>query len=98
PPRAERLAGSRLGALDGIRGLALVAVVAYHAAPSLLPGGFLGVDVFFVLSGYLLTALLLEEHARSGRIDLLAYARRRAWRIGPPLLLLLLGVVLLAPL
>ena len=71
----------RIGALDGIRGLALIAVLAYHVAPGAARGGFLGVDIFFVLSGFLLATLLLEEHARTGAIDMLAYAARRVRRL-----------------
>lgn len=88
----------RVGALDGIRGLALVAVLAYHVGPKAFPGGFLGVEIFFVLSGYLLTSLLLAEHARNGRIDHKRYAARRARRLVPAGLALLVAILLLAPL
>jgi peptidoglycan/LPS O-acetylase OafA/YrhL len=54
-------------ALDGIRALAVTAVVLFHAGVGGLSGGFLGVDTFFVLSGFLITSLLLRERARSGR-------------------------------
>lgn len=64
----------RFGGLDGLRGLAVVAVVLYHAGVPWMPGGFLGVSVFFTLSGFLITRLLLLEHGRSGTID-----RRRFW-------------------
>ena len=57
-------------ALDGIRTLAVAAVVLYHLNPSLVPGGMQGVTVFFVLSGYLITRLLLSEHKDTGYIDL----------------------------
>ncbi|MGN6242756.1 MAG: acyltransferase family protein [Motilibacteraceae bacterium] len=79
-PRTARLAG-----LDGLRALAVAAVLAYHADPDRLPGGFLGVDVFFVVSGFLITTLLLGEHARSGRVDLPAFWLRRARRLLPAL-------------
>lgn len=78
----------RLPALDGLRGLALVGVLLFHA-DGLLPGGYLGVDLFFVLSGYLITSLLLAEHGRTGRIDLLAFWVRRARRLFPALLALM---------
>ncbi len=87
----------RVGALDGVRGLALAAVVAFHAFPALVPGGFFGVEVFFVLSGYLLASLLLGEHARTGSVDLLAFARRRLRRIVPALWVLLAALVVAAP-
>ncbi|MDE0802911.1 MAG: acyltransferase family protein [Acidimicrobiales bacterium] len=68
-------------ALDGLRGLAVVAVLAFHADH--LRGGYLGVDAFFVLSGFLITALLLVEHGGTGRIDLRAFWGRRARRLLP---------------
>ena len=61
---------ARIPALDGIRALALAAVLLYHAGAGRAPGGFLGVDVFFVLSGYLITGLLAQEYLREGRIRL----------------------------
>jgi peptidoglycan/LPS O-acetylase OafA/YrhL/lysophospholipase L1-like esterase len=79
-------------ALDGLRGVAVAAVVAYHVRPDWVPGGFLGVDLFFVLSGYLITSLLLEEHERSGRIDLVGFAGRRVRRLVPAVLLVVLAV------
>ncbi|HEV3351849.1 MAG TPA: acyltransferase family protein [Acidimicrobiales bacterium] len=88
----------RVAALDGLRGLALVAVLAYHAVPGLAPGGFLGVDIFFVLSGFLLTTLLLGEREQTGAIDRLAYAVRRVRRIYPALLVLLAALVVIVPL
>ena len=59
-----------LPGLDGMRALAVVAVMVYHANSSWLPGGFLGVEVFFVISGYLITLLLIGEHERHGRVSL----------------------------
>ena len=79
-------------ALAGLRGLAVLAVMGYHARVGWLRGGFIGVDVFFVLSGYLITALLLAEHAQTGRIDTPAFWARRARRLLPALFVLLLGV------
>jgi peptidoglycan/LPS O-acetylase OafA/YrhL len=76
--------------LDGLRGLAVVGVLLYHAGH--LTGGYLGVDLFFVLSGYLITSLLLVEHHGDGRIDLRAFWTRRMRRLLPALLGLLVGV------
>jgi len=80
--------------LDGIRGLAILGVLMLHstiwgAMPSVLPGGNLGVTVFFVLSGYLITTLLIGEHERTGRIDLRSFYLRRTARLLPGLLVLL---------
>ncbi|MEN3362017.1 MAG: hypothetical protein V7637_5999, partial [Mycobacteriales bacterium] len=82
--------------LDGVRGLAVVAVLLYHAQLSWARGGFLGVDVFFVLSGFLITRLLLAEWHRWGSIDLRAFWLRRARRLLPALFLVLLAVALYA--
>jgi peptidoglycan/LPS O-acetylase OafA/YrhL len=73
-------------ALDGLRGVAVAAVIAFHA--HVITGGWLGVDIFFVLSGYLITRLLLVEHRNSGRIALGAFWTRRAKRLLPALALL----------
>ncbi len=82
-----------LSSLDGLRALAVIAVLLYHAQTSWLRGGFLGVDVFFVISGYLITSLLLVEWRQRGRIDLPAFWLRRARRLLPALFLLI-GVTL----
>ncbi|HKH12176.1 MAG TPA: acyltransferase family protein [Rubrobacter sp.] len=73
--------------LDGLRALAVVAVLLYHADLAWIPGGFLGVEVFFVISGYLITALLVTEWRQRGRIDLGAFWMRRARRLLPALYL-----------
>jgi peptidoglycan/LPS O-acetylase OafA/YrhL/lysophospholipase L1-like esterase len=73
-------------------------VLLYHVAPGTVRGGFLGVETFFVLSGYLLTALLLDEHRRTGRIDRPAFAQRRVRRIYPALVVLLSALIVFVPL
>ena len=79
-------------ALDGIRAVAVLSVMAYHFGYRWAPGGFLGVDVFFVLSGYLITSLLLAERARTGRIALREFWLRRARRLLPALFVMLIAV------
>ena len=76
-------------ALDGLRAISVLAVVFYHADFVLLPGGFLGVEVFFVISGFLITTLLTEERMTKGQIDLKQFWIRRARRLLPALYLLL---------
>ena len=83
-------------ALDGLRGVAVVAVLLYHGGVSAAGGGFLGVDVFFALSGFLITSLLLAERASTGRIDLRAFWGRRARRLLPALLVVLVFVAVYA--
>lgn len=93
--------GHRPG-LDGLRAVAVAAVMAQHAglrtpggSGPLVPGGFLGVDVFFVISGFLITALLLVEHERHGRVDLRAFWLRRARRLLPAVGLMVAGTSVL---
>ncbi|ENO85427.1 acyltransferase family protein [Thauera linaloolentis] len=83
--------------LDGIRAIAALVIVAYHARIPGLPGGFFGVDVFFVLSGYLVTRLLAEEYAQSGTIRYRAFMQRRIRRLSPALLTMLAAYLLAAP-
>ncbi|MCS7480439.1 acyltransferase family protein [Umezawaea endophytica] len=84
PPKAHVLA------LDGLRGVAVLGVLLFHA--DLLPGGFLGVDLFFTLSGYLITALLLREVERGGFLSLTAFWGRRVRRLLPALVVVLVVV------
>jgi peptidoglycan/LPS O-acetylase OafA/YrhL len=83
---------TRLAGLDGLRGLAVLSVMTFHFGASWLPGGFFGVDIFYVLSGFLITSLLLQESTRTGRIRLKHFWARRARRLLPALLLVLLAV------
>ncbi|MGZ0711739.1 acyltransferase family protein (plasmid) [Coraliomargarita sp. W4R53] len=77
---------SRFAGLDGLRAIAVILVVVYHLfPPNALPGGFIGVDVFFVISGFLITSLLLREHSLTGKIALVPFWQRRARRLLPAL-------------
>jgi peptidoglycan/LPS O-acetylase OafA/YrhL len=89
-PRA--VSGRHLPALDGVRALAILGVIAYHLGLGWASGGYLGVDLFFVLSGFLITSLLLEEKSTRGRIALGAFWGRRARRLLPALFLVLVAV------
>jgi peptidoglycan/LPS O-acetylase OafA/YrhL len=83
----------RLRPLDGVRALAVVLVLATHAGIPFLPGGFVGVDVFFVLSGFLITSLLYAELVVTGRIDLGGFWTRRARRLLPAALVMIVAVL-----
>jgi peptidoglycan/LPS O-acetylase OafA/YrhL len=85
-----------LPGLDGIRALAVLGVLLYHGDLTWMRGGFLGVDVFFVLSGFLITTLIVEEYNRSGRINFKRFYLARARRLLPALLLMLVIVGMLA--
>jgi peptidoglycan/LPS O-acetylase OafA/YrhL len=82
-----------LPGIDALRALAVLAVLLYHAEVSWMPGGFLGVDVFFVISGYLITSLLLTERKQTGTIDLKRFWKRRARRLLPAAFVML-GITL----
>jgi peptidoglycan/LPS O-acetylase OafA/YrhL len=82
--------GGFLPEIQALRTIAVAAVVLYHLWPERLTGGYVGVDVFFVISGFLITAHLLRELRRDGRIDLPAFYARRARRLLPASLLVLL--------
>jgi peptidoglycan/LPS O-acetylase OafA/YrhL len=81
-----------ISGLDGLRALAVIAVILFHLNPDYLSGGFLGVDLFFVISGYLITRLLLAERSRTAHIRLGEFYLRRARRLLPALAVLLASV------
>ncbi len=78
--------------LDGLRGLAVIMIVLYHDNQPLAKGGFLAVDLFFVISGFLITSLLLAEHGRNGQISLREFWARRLRRLLPAVLVLLVAL------
>jgi peptidoglycan/LPS O-acetylase OafA/YrhL len=82
--------------IEGVRGLAVLIVVLFHAGLAGLIGGFVGVDVFFVISGFLITGLLLREHERTGRIGLLQFYARRARRLLPAAIVVLVVTLVVA--
>lgn len=84
---------SRIPALDGIRGIAILLVFAVHTTPILLFGGRIGVDLFFVLSGFLISSILLQEHRETGSINLTHFYMRRVLRLYPALVTVVLFVL-----
>jgi peptidoglycan/LPS O-acetylase OafA/YrhL len=92
-PRRHGARSKGIPALDGIRAVAVALVLAEHGGIPGVSGGFLGVDVFFVLSGFLITSLLLDEQGRTGRIALAGFWIRRARRLLPALIVMVLAVV-----
>jgi peptidoglycan/LPS O-acetylase OafA/YrhL len=93
-PGTKRFA--HIPALDGLRGLAVVAVVMYHFAPEIVPAGFLGVDIFLVLSGFLITSLALEEVDRTKSMSASGFFARRARRLLPASIATIVVVVIVA--
>src|SRR5438105_15898412 len=89
---SPRVSIAHVAALDGLRGVAVAGVLVFHSG--YLTGGYLGVDLFFVLSGFLITSLLLAESQVSGTIALGGFWARRARRLLPALAGMLLGVAL----
>lgn len=77
--------------IDGLRAVAILSVVLFHASPNLMPGGFIGVDVFFVISGYLISKVLFEAFAQES-FSLMDFYIRRIRRIFPALLTVLISV------
>ncbi|MCI3240639.1 MULTISPECIES: acyltransferase family protein [Streptomyces] len=100
---SSALRGGRVAGLDGLRTVAVMLVIVYHLEPEAVPGGSVAVDVFFTISGFVITRLLVTEYARTGHIGLLSFYRRRWLRLGPALLVMcavtaLLSVALPLPL
>ena len=87
PPTLTR---THVAGLDGLRAIAVIVVVLFHLTPGAMVGGYLGVDIFFVVSGFIITRLLLIEHVSTGGIRLRDFWRRRARRLLPALVVLLL--------
>jgi peptidoglycan/LPS O-acetylase OafA/YrhL len=84
--------------LDGLRAVAILVVMLFHSNPNILVGGYVGVDLFFVLSGFLITSILVDEYRSTGAIDVPRFYLRRFLRLGPALLFMLAGYLLIAPL
>lgn len=84
--------------IEGLRAVAILLVVAVHAGVTWLPGGFVGVDVFYVLSGYLITGLLVQETSTTGHLSFANFYARRLRRLLPALLLMLAVTCILAKL
>ena len=96
-PRPADSETKYLPGLDGIRAIAAAAVVGYHLGGPWLPGGLLGVGVFFTLSGYLITTILISAWDRSDNLDLRHFWLRRARRLLPALIMVLIVVLVATP-
>ena len=92
----ERMRGTFRADIEGLRAVCVIAVVVYHAFPGWLRGEFIGVDIFFVISGYLITGLLLEEIQQTGRVQVLRFWGRRIRRILPAATFVLCCIAALA--
>lgn len=83
--------------IQGLRAVAVLLVIVFHLWPDLLPGGYVGVDVFFVISGFLITGILLREHSASGTIDLVGFYARRMRRLVPAAAVVIIFVAMAVP-
>ena len=89
--RSPLPAGTKYRAdVDGLRAIAILSVIAFHAFPNWVPGGFVGVDVFFVISGFLISSVIVE-HLQVGTFSFVGFFQRRVRRIFPALCVVLLG-------
>lgn len=79
--------------LDGLRAIAVIAIIIFHLNPKWLPGGYLGVDTFFIISGYLITTLLIKEYEATGSIHLIKFWIKRMKRLLPPVLFMMFIVI-----
>ena len=95
PTRVTGYANKYIATIDGLRALAVVAVLLYHLGVKWIPGGFLGVDLFFVISGYVITRLILDSINSANALDLRAFYRARIRRLYPALLLMIIVTSLL---
>lgn len=95
PGHAAHSSGTYRADIDGLRAIAVLAVVVYHAIPDIIPGGFVGVDVFFVISGFLITSIL-ERNIRAGTFSISGFYERRLRRIAPALLAMILATIFFA--
>ncbi|EDJ2679996.1 acyltransferase, partial [Salmonella enterica subsp. enterica serovar Typhimurium] len=80
--------------IDGLRAVAVLSVVIFHYFPSILPGGFVGVDIFFVISGYLITSIILKS-ASSNSFSYVEFYKRRILRIFPALSIVLISCIII---
>jgi len=96
PPRPSDNRLPYMPGIDALRAIAVLAVFFYHVGAGWMPGGFLGVDVFFVISGYLITALLLSEFRRRGHLSVIAFWLRRARRLLPAVAVMIAVTLLVA--
>lgn len=96
-PRSASTVMRNISALDGVRSLAVIFVMIFHSQAPVFKGGFLGLDIFFVLSGFLITSILLSEISRTGEIRLRRFYWHRLMRLTPPLFLLVILYLLVAP-
>jgi peptidoglycan/LPS O-acetylase OafA/YrhL len=83
-----------ISSIDGLRAIAVTAVVLYHLGISWMPGGFLGVDLFFVISGYVITRLILDSINQSSALDLRAFYAARIRRIYPGFLFMVISTII----